>query len=119
MGIIMHSGSVEINSGGDSINAASSGNECDESVRCSGNCACYININEGLLKIISEEDGLDSNGDITITGGKIIIFASSEGADQPIDQDGLLSITGDAIIVAGSNSMSGVKAQTNQIEKNI
>ena len=46
-----------------------------------------------------------------------MIFAASEGEDQPIDQDGLLSITGGAIIAAGSNSMSGVKAETTQIEK--
>ena len=117
MGITINSGSVEINSGGDGINAASSGNECDESIQCSGDCVCYININEGLLNIISGKDGLDSNGDITIKGGKIIIFAASKGEDQPIDQDGLLSIEGGAIIAAGSSSISGVKAQTTQIEK--
>ena len=117
MGITIYSGYIEINSGGDGINAASSGSECDESVQCYGDCACFINILNGIMEIISGEDGLDSNGDITITGGQIMIFAASEGEDQPIDQDGLLSITGGAIIAAGSNSMSGVKAETTQIEK--
>ena len=112
MGITIYSGIIEITSGQDGINAASSGNECDESIQCSGNCECYIKIYDGLLQIQSEEDGLDSNGDITITGGQIIIFAASQGADQ----DGLLSITGGTIIAAGSNSM-GVKAETTQVQK--
>ena len=116
MGIIIYSGIIEITSGQDGINAASSGNECDESIQCSGNCECFIKIYDGLLQIQSEEDGLDSNGDITITGGQIIIFAASQGANQPIDQDGLLSITGGVIIAAGSNSM-GVKAETTQVQK--
>lgn len=114
LGITIFSGETIINSHGDGINAVSSGNECDE--ECNGNCACYININEGLLKIISEENGLDSKGDIKIIGGKIIIFAADQGAYQPIYQDGLLSIKGGALIAAGSNSMS-VKAETTQVEK--
>ena len=119
MKIEIYSGSIQIISGEDGINSASSGTECDsDTVRCSGNCACYITFKGGLMEIQSGEDGLDSNGDITITGGKIMIFAASEGADQPIDQDGLLSITGGAVIATGSSQMEGgVNANTNQTAK--
>ena len=119
MKIEIYSGSIQIISGEDGINSASSGTECDsDTVRCSGNCACYITFKGGLMEIQSGEDGLDSNGDITITGGKIMIFAASEGADQPIDQDGLLSITGGAVIATGSSEMEGgVNANTNQTAK--
>lgn len=41
----------------------------------------------GEIKIISTEDGIDSDGDIFITGGKIIVYGASSGDDQPIDQD--------------------------------
>ena len=115
MGITIFSGETIINSHEDGINADSSGNECDE--ECNGNCACFININDGLLNIISEEDGLDSNGDITISGGHTIIFAASQGEGRPIDQEGLFSVNGGSIIAAGSNSMSGLKAETTQVEK--
>ena len=119
MKIEIYSGSIQIISGEDGINSASSGTECDsDTVRCSGNCACYITFKGGIMEIQSGEDGLDSNGDITITGGQIKIFAASEGADQPIDQDGLLSITGGAVIAAGSSEMEGgVNANTNQTAK--
>ena len=71
----------------------------------------------GDLYLISGEDGLDSNGDLTISGGKILVFAASSGEDQPIDQDGLLSISGGSVIAAGSSSMGGVNAQTTQTAK--
>ena len=117
MGITINSGIISIEAKGDGINAASSGDECSENIHCSGNCACYITFKSGYLELISEEDGLDSNGDITISGGNIQIFAAPDSADQPIDQDGLLKITGGAIIAAGSTSMSGVNGQTTQVAK--
>ena len=117
-GINIYSGSIEIKAGEDAINAASSGSDCDETVQCSGNCACYINIKGGMLQSTSGEDGLDANGDIFISGGMIKVFAASTGADQPIDQDGLLKITGGMVIAAGSSEMQGgVNAQTNQTAK--
>ena len=40
MGITLYSGSIKINAEGDDINAATSGDEWDETVRYSENCAC-------------------------------------------------------------------------------
>ena len=119
MGITLYSGSIEIRATGDGINAASPGDECGENAeRCSGDCACFIDIKGGMLSLISGEDDLDANGDIFISGGKIQIFAASNTEDQPIYQDGILNITGGSIIAAGSSKMQGgVNAQTNQIAK--
>ena len=86
-------------------------------MKCSGNCACYIVYKGGNLELTSGEDGIDSNGDITISGGKIIVFSSTNGANQSIDQDGLLSITGGTILAAGSTQMGGVNGQTTQTAK--
>ena len=86
-------------------------------MKCSGNCACYIVYKGGNLELTSGEDGIDSNGDITISGGKSIVFASTNGADQPSDQDGLLSITGGTILAAGSTQMGSVNGQTTQTAK--
>ena len=119
MGITLYSGSIEIRAKGDGINAASPGDECWENANpCSGNYVCFIDIQGGRLSLISGEDGLDANGDIFISGGKVQIFAASDTENQPIDQDGILNITGGEIIAAGSSKMQGgVKAQTTQIAK--
>ena len=119
IGITLYSGSIEIRANGDCINAASPGDECGENAKpCSGNCVCFIDILGGRLSLISGEDGLDANGDIFILGGKVKIFAASDTENQPIDQNGILNITGGEIIAAGSSKMQGgVKAQTTQIAK--
>ena len=117
-GIEIYSGTITIDANEDGINAASSDNDCDETVKCSGNCACYVKFSGGDLILTSNEDGIDSNGDITISGGNIVIFAAANTEDQPIDQDGLLSITGGNIIAAGSAQMEGgVSATTTQTAK--
>ena len=115
--IEIYSGKMVINAEEDGINAASSGTDCDETVQCSGNCACYITFEGGFLTLTSGEDGIDSNGDITISGGKIIVFSASNSEDQPIDQDGLLTISGGTVLAAGSSSMGGVSATTTQTAK--
>ena len=114
----IYSGTISIDANEDGINAASSDNDCDETVRCSGNCACYIKFSGGDLTLKSNEDGIDSNGDITISGGNIVVFAATDSENQPIDQDGLLSITGGNIIAAGSAKMEGgISGTTNQTAK--
>ena len=115
--IEIYSGTITIDASEDGINAASSGSDCDETVQCSGNCACYLIYKGGSLTLTSGEDGIDVNGDITISGGEIVVFAASSSEDQPIDQDGLLSITGGTILAAGSSAMGGVSATTSQTAK--
>ena len=110
--IYIYSGTITITAGEDGINAAASGDECDETINCSGNCACSLTFAGGDLTLISGEDGIDINGDLTITGGNIKVFAASNSADQPIDQDGALTITGGNIIAAGSPQMGGVRVST-------
>ena len=74
--IYIYSGTITITAGEDGINAAASGDECDETINCKGNCACSLTFAGGDLTLISGEDGIDINGDLTITGGNIKVFAS-------------------------------------------
>ena len=115
--IEIYSGKILIFVDKDGIKAVSSGKVCDkETVHCSGNCTCYINYKGGKMFLTSGEVGLDLNGDITITGGEISVYSTTDGAYRPIDQDGLLSITGGTVLAAGSDQC-GVNAETTQIAK--
>lgn len=67
-----------------------------------------MTIKGGSLTVTSGEDGLNANGDITISGDEVIVFTASDSEAQPIDQDGLLSITGETVLAVGSSAMGGV-----------
>lgn len=66
----------------------------------------YIYIFGGEIYINCESDGLDANGDITISGGNLEIWGMKSGGDgDPIDVDGTLTITGGTILAGGSQGM--------------
>ena len=109
-GIEIYSGTINIIANGDGINAAN--DACNSN--CKGDCDCYMKFEGGIIQVNSEEDGIDSNGDITISGGQLIVLGASSGDDQPIDQDGLLSISGGTVLAGGTSSMGGVQATTTQ-----
>ena len=48
--IEIYSGNIKIESGDDGINAASSGEDCGETVQCSGTCAVILYIMEEILR---------------------------------------------------------------------
>ena len=65
-----------------------------------------MNIYGGEIYINCESDGLDANGNITISGGNIEIWGMKSGGDgDPIDVDGTLTITGGTILAGGSQGM--------------
>lgn len=66
----------------------------------------YMNIYGGEIYINCESDGLDANGNITISGGNLEIWGMKSGGDgDPIDVDGTLTITGGTILAGGSQGM--------------
>ncbi|MCR5304540.1 MAG: carbohydrate-binding domain-containing protein [Lachnospiraceae bacterium] len=73
-----------------------------------------IVISGGTITIINETgrdaDGLDSNGDILITGGDIRVSLTNSGSNSAIDygseSGGVCEITGGTVIACGSYSMA-------------
>lgn len=74
----------------------------------------YISISGGSLRIFNEggndADGIDSNGDIRISGGTIFVSLTDGGSNNAIDyaseNGGVAVITGGIIIAAGSSGMA-------------
>ena len=66
----------------------------------------YISISGGNIRIVNEvgqdADGLDSNGDIKISGGTIYISLLGTGSES----GGVAEITGGTIIACGASSMA-------------
>ena len=92
--VIINSGVIGISASDDGINAG----------RKSKALSVKIEISGGELAIVmgaGDTDGIDSNGDLIITGGVIDITAQS-----PFDYDGSCSYTGGTIIVNGTETNS-------------
>ena len=79
----------------------------------------HIFIYGGEIYVNVESDGLDANGDITISGGNLEIWGMPSGGDgDPIDQDGTLTITGGTILAGGSQGMEPIHRSSRTISQN-
>ncbi len=93
-GIVINDGSIYIESSDDGINAAQ---KVDTFL-------AYLEINGGDITVVmgsGDTDAIDSNGNLTITGGEINVTAQS-----PFDCDGQVSFTGGTVIVNGQQVYS-------------
>ena len=59
-------------------------------------------------------DGIDSNGALTINGGKIYTIGSSQGGDAGIDTDEGYTINGGSVIAIGSDMLEKPKSSSTQ-----
>lgn len=87
--IVIDGGEITISATDDGINAAQKTEGMD----------VFVEINGGTITITmgqGDTDGIDSNGDITITGGTVDITGMSA-----VDYDGTASLTGGTLIVNG------------------
>ena len=90
--VILNDGTINIKASDDGINAG----------RKSNALSVKVEINGGAINIVmgsGDTDAVDSNGDLSITGGTLNITAQS-----PFDYDGSCSHTGGTIIVNGTET---------------
>ena len=64
-----------------------------------------LNINGGYLYVNTDGDGLDSNGLITMTGGKVIVNGPTNDGNGALDYAGTFNMTGGFLVAAGSSGM--------------
>lgn len=64
-----------------------------------------ITISGGTLHVTAGGDGLDSNGNIVMSGGTVLV-ASSGGADGALDYEGSFTLTGGLLLAASAGNMA-------------
>lgn len=101
--VTVYSGDIDVVASDDGVNAASSqlGERSDKYA---------INIAGGDLYIDAGSDGLDSNNDITITGGKVEVYGADAMMDAAIDYDGTFTLSGGTLFGAGMEPSAGTQA---------
>jgi len=106
--ITINGGTIRIKSSDDGINVSdyvdSPANGCSANAIC-----CVINsnltINGGTIYVDAGTDGLDSNGDIIINGGTIVVFGSgTSNLEEAIDADKDIIVNGGTLIALGEDS---------------
>lgn len=91
------SGSIDITCQDDCLNAGNSSLT---------NYSFEINISGGTLRAYTTAgDGFDSNGTMTISGGDIEVWTANAADNQPLDADGGITVTGGTVLAAGSSGM--------------
>ena len=91
------SGNIDITCQDDCLNASNSSLT---------NYDFEINISGGTLRAYTTAgDGFDSNGTMTISGGYIEVWTANTADNQPLDADGGITVTGGTVLAAGSSGM--------------
>lgn len=101
--VTVYSGDIDVAASDDGVNAANStlGEHSDKYA---------ISIAGGDLYIDAGSDGLDSNNDINITGGKVEVYGADAMMDAAIDYDGTFTLSGGTLFGAGMEPSAGTQA---------
>ncbi|MDE5582746.1 MAG: carbohydrate-binding domain-containing protein [Ruminococcus sp.] len=102
--ISVNDGTVEVNSSDDGFNAS-------DGVTSQSGMGVYseslsVNINGGTVYVNASGDGLDSNGDIYINGGTVIIDGCENGGNGSLDSNGEIVVTGGKLVAVGMSGMA-------------
>lgn len=67
---------------------------------------CLIQINGGYTVLDAAGDGVDSNGNVEITGGVLLVNGPTSGGDGAFDYDLTSTVTGGTVVMVGSTGMA-------------
>jgi hypothetical protein len=112
--IIIDDGDIEMHSADDGVNAATS----DDSAAADGtagqmggggemqaDASLNLIVNGGSLEVWASGDGLDSNGNATITGGDIVVHGPTTDGNGALDVNGTFEVSGGTLLATGSAGM--------------
>lgn len=126
LNIVVNDGTVDITSTDDGVNISSGGSagEVDKDVPAEKNANFTkhggnkggmggmenaidgaLVIHGGTMMVNAEGDGLDSNGDIQINGGEIIVYGPAKSGNAAIDYSGICEINGGVLLVTSCGGM--------------
>lgn len=109
--VYISGGNTKLYASDDGINAAG-GNDSSGTSRegfvdeFASQDGVIIEITGGTLYVNCEGDGLDSNGDLSIITGSVIVEGPQNGGNGALDYNGEAEINGGTIIAIGSSGMA-------------
>ena len=70
----------------------------------------YIKITGGTVYVNAEGDGIDSNGTLTISGGKVFVAGPTGGGNSALDSENSAKITGGTVVFICREVMDSVNS---------
>ncbi|PZL76229.1 hypothetical protein CI088_03360 [Enterococcus plantarum] len=115
--VTINDGDISVKASDDGINAAggSSGEDGQEGQfgadsfgepGSGGDSTKFIEINGGATYVNSDGDGIDSNGDVRMTAGTLIVNGPTDSGNGALDYDGTFTIDGGIFAASGSSGMA-------------
>lgn len=97
---------VTINASDDGVNASNGTDTSDNDDMFDIDDACKVTIKGGTVLINADGDGIDSNGNIEITGGSITVTGSANDGNSALDYNGTCLVSDATLIAAGCSGMA-------------
>ena len=63
---------------------------------------------------LAQADGIIVTGDLTITGGTVIVWTDNTADNEPLDADGTITVSGGTVLAAGGSSGMGMNLEAAQ-----
>ena len=101
-------GNIDITASDDGINAASPSSSGSSAGGRPGNSDSnsLITISGGYILVNASGDGIDSNGNVAITGGTVLVSGPTDNGNGAFDYDGEATVSGGTVILCGSSGMA-------------
>ena len=100
-------GDIDITASDDGINAASSSSSSSTGgIPGSSDSNALITIGGGYIVVNASGDGIDSNGNVVISGGTLLVSGPADSGNGAFDYDGEATVSGGTVILCGSSGMA-------------
>lgn len=101
-------GNIDITASDDGINAASPSSSGSSVGGRPGNSDsnALITIGGGYILVNASGDGIDSNGNVAISGGTVLVSGPTDNGNAAFDYNGEATVSGGTVILCGSSGMA-------------
>lgn len=116
--VTINDGTIHLVASDDGVNAAGGSDDAvagapQDNFR--SDSAYFIRVSGGLLCVDASGDGLDSNGDLYLDGGTVLVNGPTNSGNGTLDFNGKCENTGGVLITAGSAGMLQTPADSSTV----